>query len=127
MDNKIDVSNPLAQAGSGAPAPGSTPIDSVNAPANPVSSPLDPGTTPASMSVTGTPNNPAGTPQTPNPIHPAPQPSVPQRPGSFGQKLLSAIGGVLTGLQGVGQVALAPDHMAELARQQKVAADQKSQ
>jgi hypothetical protein len=117
MDNQIDVSNPLGGL-TGAP---SAPIAPTAPQAPSVQNPLAPGTTPASLSTTATPNNPEGFPlQAPN--VPTSQPVKPSAPsqGSFAQKLLSAIGGVLQGVQSAAQVGVAPNHMEELARQQAV-------
>lgn len=114
--------NPLATASSDTVTP-QVPMAPVNAmPTNP----LAPGTTPASLGATATPNNPEGQPIMPvvgNPLQPAqPAPPPAARPGSFGAKLLQAIGGVLTGVSGVGQQAMAatgdPAAVANLKRQE---------
>lgn len=104
-----DVLNPLASSAD------------ANIPMAAASDPLAPGTTPASLSVSATPNNPVGQRVPVGPALQSPtggisaltgqpkQPTAPGGPakGSFGSKLLQAIGGVLSGLSDVGSAAVA--------------------
>ena len=130
MDNQIDVSNPLAAPQVPLPAA----LDpSQNGTQNPlaVSTPVASGApgTPAAPSAPGqsfTPQ-PAAQPATQNPMTPAKAApaAAPAAPGSFAQKLLQAIGGVLSAAQSTGQVVAAKDPQAELVRQQQAALEQK--
>lgn len=123
MDNQVDVSNPLA----GPSVPLAATLDpSQNGSQNPlaVQTPGQPtASAPAAPTAPGQSfTAPAATGQPANPMTPA-QPAAPATskpaPGSFAQKLLQAIGGVLSAAQGTTQVLGAKDPAQALAEQQQ--------